>query len=67
MNFKRKIETEVEENINASSRLSSTLRIEAIKRGMAKALDQFLAYASTNGVLVDEALKAEENSTEIAE
>ena len=68
MNFKRKIETEVEENITGSSRLSSTLRIEAIKRGMAKALDQFLAYASTNGVLVEEAinkqLRAEANITE---
>ncbi|MBL0721230.1 MAG: hypothetical protein JJV88_01465 [Sulfurovum sp.] len=58
--FKRKIETQVEENITGSSRLSSSLRIEAIKRGMAKALDQFLAYASTNGILVEEAIKAEE-------
>ena len=63
MNFKRKIDAEVEENINASSRLSSALRIEAIKRGMAKALDQFLAYASTNGVLVQERLDAEANVT----
>ena len=60
MHFKRKIETQVEENISGSSRLSASLRIEAIKRGMAKALDQFLAYASTNGVLVEEAQKAKE-------
>ena len=66
MNFKRKIKSEVEENITESSRLSSTLRIEAIKRGMAKALDQFLAFASTTGVLVQEQLdaEAEANRTE---
>jgi len=57
--FVRHIKSEVEENINASSRLSSALRIEAIKRGMAKALDQFLAYASTQGLLREEALKAQ--------
>ncbi len=55
--FKKDIRSEVEENINASSRLSSALRIEAIKLGMAKALDQFLAYASTQGVLREEAQK----------
>ncbi len=58
--FKRSIRSEVEENISASSRLSSALRIEAIKRGMAKALDQFLAYASTQGLLREEAFKAQE-------
>jgi hypothetical protein len=67
MNFKRKINAQVEENINASSRLSSTLRIEAIKRGMEKALDQFLAYASTNGVLIQELLDAEANKTKTTE
>lgn len=56
--FKRSIKSEVEENINASSRLSSALRIEAIRQGMAKALDQFLAYASTQGLLTEEAQKA---------
>lgn len=38
--FKRSIRSEVEENINASSRLSSALRIEAIRLGMSKALDR---------------------------
>ncbi len=57
--FKRSIKSEVEENISASSRLSSALRIEAIRRGMAKALDQFLAYASTQGLLTEEFHKAQ--------
>ena len=56
--FKKTIKSEVQENISASSRLSSSLRIEAIKRGMAKALDQFLAYASTQGLLREEAALA---------
>ncbi len=42
-----------ESDIQASSYFSSALRIEAIRKGLEKALDQFLAYASTKGVLVD--------------
>ena len=49
--FSRSISSQVEENINASSTLSSSLRIEAIRVGMAKALDQFLAYAAMQGAL----------------
>jgi len=49
--FHRKIATVVEENIGASSTLSSSLRIEAIRVGMARALDQFLAYAAAKGAL----------------
>ena len=52
--FKRRISSYVEENINASSTLSSSLRIEAIRTGMAKALDQFLAYVAQRGVLQEE-------------
>lgn len=49
--FSRSITGIVEENIGASSTLSSNLRIEAIRSGMARALDQFLAYVSSQGAL----------------
>jgi len=49
--FQRSISARVQENISASSTLSSSLRIEAIRVGMAKALDQFLAYAALQGAL----------------
>ena len=49
--YNRSITTYVEEDIHASSALSSTLRIEAIRKGMAKALDQFLAYVASQGAL----------------
>jgi len=41
----------VESDIEASSLTSSTLRIEAIRLGLAKALDEFLAYVSAKGML----------------
>ncbi|MEA3456803.1 MAG: LPS assembly lipoprotein LptE [Campylobacterota bacterium] len=50
-NLRRSITGIVEENIGASSTLSSNLRIEAIRTGMARALDQFLAYVSSQGAL----------------
>ncbi len=40
-----------EADIQASALRSSGLRIEAIRKGMQKALDQFLAYAVMRGVL----------------
>ena len=43
-----------EANIQASSFTSSLLRIEAIKKGLAKALDEFLAYVSVEGAKVSE-------------
>jgi len=49
--FQRSITSTVEENIGASSTLSSSLRIEAIRVGMARALDQFLAYVASQGAL----------------
>ena len=55
--FQRTITSTVEENITASSTLSSALRIEAIRAGMARALDQFLAYAAAEGVLREEKTK----------
>ena len=41
----------VESDIQQSSLASSELRIEAIRIGLEKALDQFLAYASAKGML----------------
>ncbi|MCF6207027.1 MAG: LPS assembly lipoprotein LptE [Sulfurovum sp.] len=43
-----------EADIQESSLTSSTLRIEAIRVGLQKALDEFLAYASAKGVLSEE-------------
>ena len=39
-----------ESDIQASSLLSSTLRTEAIRKGLEKALDEFLAYVSAKSV-----------------
>jgi len=47
----RSITAYVEEDIHASSSLSSSLRILAIRKGMEKALDQFLAYVASQGAL----------------
>ncbi|MEY3001868.1 MAG: hypothetical protein RLZZ428_243 [Pseudomonadota bacterium] len=41
----------VEADIQATTLNSSFLRTEAIRKGLAKALDQFLAYASAKGAL----------------
>ncbi|HFD14546.1 MAG TPA: hypothetical protein ENJ34_04495 [Epsilonproteobacteria bacterium] len=41
----------VESDIQASSLTSSTLRTEAIRKGLEKALDEFLAYVSAKGML----------------
>ena len=41
----------VESDIQASSLTSSTLKIEAIRKGLEKALDQFLAYVSAKGLM----------------
>lgn len=49
--FKKSISARHEANIQASSLLSSTLRTEAIRKGLEKALDQFLAYVSVKGAL----------------
>lgn len=41
----------VESDIQASSLTSSTLRTESIRKGLEKALDEFLAYVSAKGML----------------
>ena len=58
--YRRSIRGYVEEDIQESSKLSSSLRTEAIRTGMTKALDQFLAYVSTQGVIVEEIRKEKE-------
>ena len=45
------ISTSHESDIQKSSLSSSTLRIEAIRKGLEKAMDEFLAYVSAKGVL----------------
>jgi len=49
------ITTIYESDIQQSALTSSALRIEAIRKGLEKALDQFLAYATAKGVLSGEA------------
>ena len=41
----------VESDIHASSLTSSALRTDAIRKGLGKALDEFLAYVSAKGML----------------
>ena len=48
---KKTITSIVESDIQASSLASSALRTEAIRVGLGKALDEFLAYASAKGML----------------
>ncbi|MCF6245257.1 MAG: LPS assembly lipoprotein LptE [Sulfurovum sp.] len=44
----------VESDIQASSLTSSTLRTEAIRKGLEKALDEFLAFVSAKGMLKEQ-------------
>jgi len=48
---KKNISAIHEADIEASSLTSSTLRTEAIRKGLEKALDEFLAYVSAKGML----------------
>jgi len=48
--FAKTIITQHDGDVQASSFRSSTLRIEAIRKGLRKALDQFLAYVSVQGL-----------------
>jgi len=48
---KKNINTVHEADIQASSLSSSTLRTEAIRKGLEKAMDEFLAYVSAKGML----------------
>jgi len=59
----RSISARHEDDIQATSLASSTLRTEAIRKGLEKALDQFLAYASVQGlILKDTPLKKKKES-----
>ncbi len=49
--MKKNISTVFESDIQASSLASSTLRTEAIRKGLEKALNEFLAYVSAEGML----------------
>ncbi len=49
--IQKNISSIVETDIQASALTSSALRTDAIRRGLAKALDEFLAYASAKGIL----------------
>ena len=51
--IRKNISSIVEEDIQASSLVSSALRTEALRKGREKALDQFLAYVSAKGMLKD--------------
>ena len=54
----KSIHSRVESDIQASSLTSSTLRIEALRKGLEKALDQFLAYVSAKGIQAQKNNKA---------
>ena len=41
----------VEEDITPSSIVSSALRTEALRKGLEKALDEFLSYVAAKGML----------------
>jgi len=49
----KNIHSRVESDIQASSLTSSTLRTEAIRVGLAKALDEFIGYVSATGLLTE--------------
>ena len=49
--LERSISSIVESDIQASSLTSSALRTDAIRKGLAKALDEFIAYVSAKGML----------------
>lgn len=53
----KRIRSRVESDIQASSLTSSALRVEAIRKGLEKALDEFLAYVSAKGMEIEEAKK----------
>lgn len=52
--IQKNISSIVETDIQASALTSSALRTDAIRRGLAKALDEFLAYASAKGMLKED-------------
>jgi len=59
----KSIHSRVESDIQASSLTSSTLRIEALRKGLEKALDEFLSYVSAKGIDVEK--KRENKATKV--
>jgi len=57
--LKKRISSRVESDIQASSLTSSALRVEALRKGLEKALDEFLSYVSAKGVEIEENKKLE--------
>jgi len=55
----KSIKARVESDIEESSLMSSKLRTEAIRKGLEKALDQFMAYVSVEGVFKQKAKKVQ--------
>lgn len=64
-NLTKAISSRVEEDIQASSLTSSTLRTEAIRQGLAKALDEFIAYVSAKGMIVSQEYNASKVAREL--
>ena len=63
--FKKSISARHEADIQASSLHSSSLRTEAIRKGLEKALDEFIAYVSVKGALEKKKVKkSQENLKE---
>jgi len=60
----KRIVSRVEENIQASSFTSSLLRIEAMRLGLARALDQFIAYVSARGLMAEKKQNAKGKKTD---
>jgi hypothetical protein len=58
----KRISSRVESDIQASSLTSSTLRTEAIRVGLAKALDEFIGYVSVVGLHAEEKNKRAEGT-----
>ena len=58
----KRISSRVESDIQASSLTSSTLRTDAIRVGLAKALDEFIGYVSVVGLHAEEKNKSTEGT-----
>jgi len=59
----KRISSRVESDIQASSLTSSTLRTEAIRIGLAKALDEFVSYVSAKGLMAEKKKSTEGKKT----
>jgi len=60
----KRITSIVEADIQASSLTSFALRTEAIRVGLAKALDEFISYVSVRGVLAEKKKRTEGKKTD---